>query len=98
MAALLDDNEVRTALESLPGWSRDGDVLQRVVPVADDQHDTVERAVAKVSDEVNHHADIEKGEGNMTFRLSTHSAGGITGKDVDLAARIDQLLSGATQD
>lgn len=97
MAALLDDDEVRTALESLPGWSRDGDSLRRVAPVADDQYDTVERAVAKVSDEVNHHADIEKGEGTMTFRLSTHSAGGITGKDVELAGRIDQLLSGSKQ-
>jgi pterin-4a-carbinolamine dehydratase len=31
---------------------------------------------------------------DITFRLTTHSKGGITQRDVDLATRIDELAAG----
>lgn len=94
MAKLLGDEDVTTALESLPGWSRDADALVREVDVPADDQDTLEGSVARVADEMDHHPEVARSGDSMTFRLWTHSAGGITAKDVELASRIDQVLSG----
>lgn len=97
MPALLGDEDITAALEALPGWDRDDQALVRRVPLADDQHDAVEQQVARVADELDHHPEISRDFGALTFRLWTHSAGGVTAKDVELAGRIDQVLSGSTQ-
>ena len=52
----------------------------------------------KLADEVNHHPDVSRDADSVTFRLWTHSAGGVTAKDVELAARIDAQLSGSGTD
>lgn len=97
MPALLDDDQIRTALEALPGWDRDDQALVKRVPVADEQHDAVEQQVAAVADGLDHHPEVSRDFGALTFRLWTHSAGGITAKDVELAGALDQVLSGSTQ-
>jgi 4a-hydroxytetrahydrobiopterin dehydratase len=49
--------------------------------------------VAAVAEEHNHHPDLLiHGWNKLQIRLSTHSAGGITQADAELAARIDGLL------
>jgi 4a-hydroxytetrahydrobiopterin dehydratase len=48
-------------------------------------------AVGQLAEEVNHHPDIDIRWNVVTLRLSTHSAGGITQADLDLARRIDAL-------
>ena len=98
MPALLDDDEIRTALDSLPGWERDDQALVKRVPLADDQHEAVESQIGSVADRLDHHPEISRDFGALTFRLWTHSAGGITAKDVELAGAIDQVLSGSTQE
>lgn len=45
--------------------------------------------IATVADELNHHPDIEIRYDKVFLTLSTHDAGGVTQKDIDLAARID---------
>ena len=47
--------------------------------------------VAEQAEELNHHPDIDIRYTTLTFTLSTHSAGGLTGKDLELAGRIDRL-------
>lgn len=47
--------------------------------------------VAQVADGLDHHPDIDVRWTTVTFRLSTHSAGGLTGRDVALAREIDRL-------
>ncbi|MGI9823394.1 4a-hydroxytetrahydrobiopterin dehydratase [Agromyces sp. Marseille-Q5079] len=42
-------------------------------------------AVAIVADEMNHHPDVQVGWGRVAFELSSHDAGGVTGRDVTLA-------------
>lgn len=44
--------------------------------------------VAASADEIDHHPDVDLRWRTVTFTLSTHSAGGITARDVDLARRI----------
>jgi 4a-hydroxytetrahydrobiopterin dehydratase len=50
-------------------------------------------SVGALAEEMNHHPDIDIRWNLVTLRLSTHSAGGITRSDLDLAARIDALGS-----
>jgi 4a-hydroxytetrahydrobiopterin dehydratase len=48
--------------------------------------------VADLAEEAEHHPDIDIRYSTVTLRLATHSEGGITQKDADLARRIDGLL------
>ncbi len=92
------DSTLDDAIAGLAGWRRDGDQLVRQVPVAAADQDNLERAVMKVADELDHHPVIDRDAKGMTFRLWTHTVGRITARDVELAARIDQTLSGTVQD
>jgi len=93
MAELLRDEEVDQALAgALSGWSREGEAITRSVEAATfmDGIRLVEQ-VAEVAEDLDHHPDIDIRWRTVTFRLSTHSAGGLTGMDLRLAADIDRL-------
>lgn len=49
--------------------------------------------VATLADEKDHHPDIDIRYDNVTVTLSTHSAGGITEKDLELAKAVDFATS-----
>ncbi|GEL18549.1 hypothetical protein PA7_23860 [Pseudonocardia asaccharolytica DSM 44247 = NBRC 16224] len=51
--------------------------------------------VAEIAEQADHHPDIDIRWRTLTFRLSTHSAGGLTEKDLALAARISEQLAEA---
>lgn len=74
----------------LPGWARKGDALLKAYSFARfaDGIRFVDQ-VAVVADRMNHHPDIDVRYTNITFSLSTHDAGGITQKDLDLAKAIE---------
>jgi 4a-hydroxytetrahydrobiopterin dehydratase len=91
----LDDGAIGEALRDLPDWSREGDVLVRTVRRRDWRHaiDFVV-AVADEAEHRDHHPDVcITGYRTVTFRLTTHSEGGITDRDVSLARRIDELAA-----
>ena len=90
---VLDNDEIEAALAALPGWSREGDVLVRTVKRANWLAAIrLVDAVAQEAERRDHHPDVcVTGYRNVTFRLTTHSAGGITRRDLDLAAAIDGL-------
>ncbi|MFB4320396.1 4a-hydroxytetrahydrobiopterin dehydratase [Actinomadura sp. 21ATH] len=90
MADLLDDAAITGRLRELPGWTRDGASIRRRVK-APSFMGGIELVgeVARAAEEADHHPDIDIRWRNVTFTLSTHSAGGLTGRDFDLAARID---------
>jgi 4a-hydroxytetrahydrobiopterin dehydratase len=95
---VLPDEEVDRALAGdLSGWSRtgdSGDSITRTVkaPSFLDGISLVQR-VAEAAESMNHHPDIDIRYTSLTFTLSTHSEGGVTSKDLDLAGRIDSLLT-----
>jgi 4a-hydroxytetrahydrobiopterin dehydratase len=93
--AKLDDEAVGAGLRDLPEWTREGDVLVRVVKRKDWLAAiALVDAVAAEADRRDHHPDLcVTGYRTVTFRLTTHSAGGITGRDVDLARAIDELVA-----
>ena len=51
--------------------------------------------VAEVAEELDHHPDIDIRWRTLTFACATHSAGGVTAKDLTLAARIDEIVRSA---
>ena len=91
MTELLDDDSIAAALAGL-AWERDGDELVKVHK-ADRFTGAIGyvNEVANLAEAANHHPDIDIRWDTVTLRLSTHSAGGITQNDLDLAARIDSL-------
>lgn len=50
-------------------------------------------AIAFVAEAANHHPDLEVHWGRVVVRLQTHSAGGITDKDLELAKRIEETAT-----
>jgi 4a-hydroxytetrahydrobiopterin dehydratase len=89
---LLSDGDIAAALAELPGWSGDTSALRRSVTAPD--FPTAIRIVdevAVVAEELDHHPDIDIRWTRLAFALSTHSAGGVTAKDVELARWIDSV-------
>jgi 4a-hydroxytetrahydrobiopterin dehydratase len=92
MANLLNESEITQALADLASWTREGDSLTRTVDCPDFLAAIafVVR-VADAAEAADHHPDIDIRWRKVTFTLSTHSEGGITGKDTQLAHQIDDL-------
>jgi 4a-hydroxytetrahydrobiopterin dehydratase len=94
MTETLTEGQVQDWLTAHPQWRREQDSLVRAIeaPTFPDGITLVSR-VADVAEQRNHHPDIDIRWRTVTFRLSTHSAGGITEADLDLAVVIDQLAA-----
>jgi 4a-hydroxytetrahydrobiopterin dehydratase len=90
--ALLSDEEVEQRLEGLPGWERDGDAIVKEFDNGDFKGsvDLVNRLLP-VAEAMNHHPDLAISWATVTARISTHSEGGLTAADFDLASRMDAL-------
>ena len=91
MAALSDD-EIEGRLADLPGWERDGASIRRTFKFDDFQGsiDFVNR-ITPVAEDMNHHPDLAISWNTVECTLSTHSEGGLTENDFELARHIDEL-------
>jgi 4a-hydroxytetrahydrobiopterin dehydratase len=89
--AKLTPESVQAKLQKLSGWSLKGEAIRKQYawPSFPEAVKFVNR-VADLAEEADHHPDILINYRRVTLTLSTHSEGGITQKDFDLAARIDQ--------
>ncbi|MCV7382492.1 4a-hydroxytetrahydrobiopterin dehydratase [Mycolicibacter longobardus] len=92
--ALLTDDQVDAALTGLDGWERADGALRRSIKFGSFLAgiDAVRR-VAERAEEADHHPDIDIRWRTVTFALVTHSEGGITDKDVGMAAEINRILA-----
>jgi 4a-hydroxytetrahydrobiopterin dehydratase len=90
--ALLSDDDIQARLDDLPEWQRDGDSIARTFKFDDFQGsvDFVNR-ITPPAEEMNHHPDIAISWNKVELTLSTHSVGGLTENDFELAGRIDSL-------
>lgn len=90
--ALLNDQEIRARLDLLEGWTREGEVIRKTFTL-----DTFPAAIAfvnRIADQAeaaDHHPDIDIRYDRVACALSTHSEGGLTAKDFDLAGEIDRV-------
>jgi 4a-hydroxytetrahydrobiopterin dehydratase len=95
MAGVLSDDEVAAWLATHTDWRREGNEIRRSVECASFSTaiDLVTR-IAAVAEERDHHPDIDIRWRTLHLALSTHSAGGLTRKDLELAETIDGLVAG----
>lgn len=94
MADLLDDEEIEQRLDELGDWEREGTEISKVFEF-DDFAGSIKfvNAVAKMADRYDHHPDIDIRYAKVRLTLSTHSEGGLTPIDFDLAGDIEQSIS-----
>ena len=88
--ATLTDAEITSGLATLPGWAREGDEIVKTFDCG-----TFPAAIAFVvrigffAERVDHHPDLDVRWKRVRVALTTHDAGGLTGKDLDLAREIE---------
>jgi 4a-hydroxytetrahydrobiopterin dehydratase len=91
----LSPDDLTGALAALPHWDGDRDAIRRSAELPSFRA-AVEAIVriADVAEEMDHHPDVDLRWRTLHFTLSTHSAGGVTESDLELARRIDAIVEG----
>ena len=91
LARLLTDEEIERQLGDLPAWVREGSSIRAVYEAPDFlKAIRLVDEVAAEAEGMNHHPDIDIRWRTTTWVLSTHSEGGLTQFDVELAHRISE--------
>ena len=86
----LTEAQVQQALKAAPGWELKEGRIRRLYKFPDFlQAVAFVNRVAELAEQADHHPDIDIRYNQVTLTLSTHSAGGLTQKDFDLARLID---------
>jgi 4a-hydroxytetrahydrobiopterin dehydratase len=91
--ALLEDHDVAARLEALEGWQRKGDEIVRDFKF-DDFVGSVKfvDSVVEPAERMGHHPDLAISWNTVTVSISTHSEGGLTAADFELAAELDRMV------
>jgi 4a-hydroxytetrahydrobiopterin dehydratase len=90
---LLTNEEIHRQLGEIDDWTLQSGVLVRTVTMARFASAiALVVAVADEAEQMDHHPDIDVRWRAVRFALSTHSAGGITQLDIELAHRIDAAV------
>lgn len=100
MKQVLSAEQVREHVAAhLPTWSIEDDELVRIYETGN-WRVTILLAgmIAYLAEAANHHPDLLLSYPRVTVRLSSHDAGGITERDLDLARRIEEAAVGNLPD
>ncbi len=88
--SILDESTINDALTDLPGWQLDGERIAREY-----RFDGFREAIAFINriadaaDAADHHPELTNVYSTVTVALTTHDAGGVTDKDLELAREIE---------
>jgi 4a-hydroxytetrahydrobiopterin dehydratase len=90
--AKLSDDAIHEKLKMLPGWKYEAGSLLREYTFADfaEGFAFVVR-LALLAEKANHHPDIDIRYNKVRVGLVSHDSGGVTGRDVSMAAAISEL-------
>jgi len=85
----LHDDQIQRELEGLEGWARTGDAIEREFDCENfvGSVDFVKR-ITPIAEEMNHHPDLAISWNKVTVSITTHSEGGLTANDFELARKI----------
>ena len=88
----LGDEAIAAVLAGLAGWERDGDAITKTYTFGAYMDGIAfVNGTAEAAEAADHHPDMAVGYKRVTVTLSTHSSGGISQKDLDLAAALEAL-------
>ena len=91
----LADDEISARLNALEGWEREGNWIRREYRFADFAGAiSFVNHVARIAEEIDHHPDVDIRYDRVRLLTSTHSSGGLTEMDFDLARRVDAGAAG----
>ena len=90
--AKLSENEIHEKLPALPGWKYESGALVHDYTFTDfaEAFAFVAR-LALLAEKANHHPDIDIRYNKLRVALVSHDAGGVTGRDISMAAEIGKL-------
>ncbi|HEX2392354.1 MAG TPA: 4a-hydroxytetrahydrobiopterin dehydratase [Solirubrobacterales bacterium] len=90
--ARLSESEIEEALTRATGWAREGEAIVKEFERGDFVG-SVEfvSSLVEPAEAMNHHPDLEISWDTVKVTISTHSEGGLTAADFELAAKIDDL-------
>ncbi|HEY9518251.1 MAG TPA: 4a-hydroxytetrahydrobiopterin dehydratase [Gemmatimonadales bacterium] len=90
----LSEPEIRGRLGGIPGWSFEDGALRRTYQTDGWRGSMlIANAIAFICEAADHHADLTVTWPAVGVALSTHSAGGITSKDFEVAELIEKQVS-----
>ena len=90
---VLSPNEIEKRLRDLPGWAYTDGAIRRSYQTDGWRGSMlVANAIAFICEAADHHADVVVTWPRVAVALSTHSAGGITEKDVEVASLIERQV------
>lgn len=90
--ALLDDSEIEARLAGLPGWERSGEAIRKSFSCGDFVGSVrFVGSLVEPAEAMGHHPDLEVSWDTVTVTISTHSEGGLTAADFELAGKVDAL-------
>ena len=88
----LSDEAISAGLASLAGWERDGGAITKTYAFGAYMDGIAfVNGTAEAAETADHHPDMTVGYKRVTVTLTTHSSGGISQKDLDLAAALESL-------
>ena len=93
MSDLLTTQDIKAWLKKLPEWEQEKKAIERVFEF-DDFTGAIDfvNSVAEIAEEEEHHPEIDVRYNKVRIGLSTHTEGGITELDFELAERIETLV------
>src|SRR5690242_15386402 len=96
---ILDQEAIARRLDDHPNWTGGAESLRRIytAPTFAAAIAVVDK-VAEAAQELDHHPDIDIRWRTLRFLLTTHSAGGVTDLDLQLAVRIDEIIGESVVD
>ena len=95
MAELLNTQDIKAWLKKLPEWEQEKKSIERTFEF-DDFTQAIDfvNSVAEIAEDEEHHPDIDVRYTKVRIALSTHSEGGITDLDFEVAEKIETLVDG----
>jgi 4a-hydroxytetrahydrobiopterin dehydratase len=93
-ATLLNQSAIKKRLPEVPEWKHEGNAIAREFVFRNFREAVAFLVrIAFDAEEADHHPDVALSYKRLRLSLSTHSEGGLTNKDFDLASKIDRVFA-----
>ena len=88
----LSEAEVRDRLGALPGWTFAANAIERRYATEGWPATLMlVNAIGFLCEAADHHPDLHVSWGGVTVRFNTHTAGGVSEKDFEIARKVDEV-------